>query len=170
MTNVKTKSGSNKAISVQYTLVNEEKSHLEFIEQAPPAKSRFLKINSTQHNTTQHNVTQFSISFRCSCKEYFSKIVLCICPNNKMHLSKLNNIFVKIFHPRFLKFQFESKIFVQLITIAANLVPCHTLLFYFDMVVAPAHPFIVQPQREIAICQIGDIWSEGVGWVVGGPG
>ena len=50
MTDVKTKSGSKKAISVQYTLVNEEKSHLEFIEQAPAAKSGFLKINSGQHN------------------------------------------------------------------------------------------------------------------------
>ena len=50
MTDVKTKSGSNKAISVQYTLVNEEKSHLEFIEQAPRSKSGFLKINSGQRN------------------------------------------------------------------------------------------------------------------------
>ena len=50
MMDVKTKSGSNKAISVQYTLVNEEKSHLEFIEQALAAKSGFLKINLGQHN------------------------------------------------------------------------------------------------------------------------
>ena len=50
MMDVKTKSGCNKAISVQYTLVNEEKSHLEFIEQAPSAKSGFLKINSGQRN------------------------------------------------------------------------------------------------------------------------
>ena len=50
MTDVKTKRDSNKAISVQYTLVNEEKSHLEFIEQALAAKRGFLKINSGQRN------------------------------------------------------------------------------------------------------------------------
>ena len=75
MTDVKTKSGFNKAISVQYTLVNEEKSHLEFIEQAPAAKSGFLKINSGQHNI------------------YF-QIAKYICPHCQMYLSQLQNVFV----------------------------------------------------------------------------
>ena len=52
MTDVKTKSVSNKAISVQYTLVNEEKSHQEFIEQTPGKKwiseNKFRGTHNTQ--------------------------------------------------------------------------------------------------------------------------
>ena len=77
MTDVKTKSGSKKAISVQYTLVNEEKSHLEFIEQAPATKSGFLKISSGQHN----------ISFQ---------IANYSCPHCQMNLSQLQNVFVQV--------------------------------------------------------------------------
>ena len=87
MIDVKTKSDSNKAISVQYTLVNEEKSHLEFIEQAPAAKRGFLKINSGQPNIFNFFLNAV-LFFRCLGK--------CISSNYEIYLSNLPNIFVQI--------------------------------------------------------------------------